>query len=306
MTIDISDFSIASLVALVLFLGAMIPRSVAHLALVVARGKTDDADPWLLAIAAAILACVALGAGMALFSARAHSLVQDTEAVSLAFLLFAVPAVLQVLRAWRGKHRREVKALSGGLVALAILSLPASMAIPTAALLQAAVPAPGETAPADNPAAAIANERFFTDSEVVNDPADYPIAAYLDRNLSWRGTLPGVPAPHGRNFYREIPAFTAFWFDQTATVLTFDATDTFGVLISRLTHVRANLAFSLMVFLYKLMCAVVLVAVSFDAVLAPGARALGRAVSRRPRAQTHADHGSPPEAAHADAHEPAH
>lgn len=283
MTVEISYFSLASLAALVLFLAVMIPRAVAHLALVVMRARTEDADPWLLAIAAAFLFCGALGVGMAIYSVRAHSLVQNTEAVSLAFVLFAIPAVLQVLRAWRGKHARQAKAFSHGLVALAILSLPASMAIPTAALLQATVAAPGQSPPADNPAAAIANERFFTDNEVANDPEDYPVAAFLAQNLSLKTTLPVSQRHQGRNFYLYVPAFTAFWFDQTATVLTFDATDTFGVIISRLSHVRANFAFSLMVFLYKLMCAVVLVAVSFDSLLAPGFLWLSHALRRRRR-----------------------
>ena len=60
-------------------------------------------------------------------------------------------------------------------------------------------------------------------------------------------------------------------------MLTFDATDTFGILVSPITHVRANWAFSLAVFGYKLLCALVLVAVTFDAVLRP----IGERIRRR-------------------------
>ena len=92
-------------------------------------------------------------------------------------------------------------------------------------------------------------------------------------------TLPSAAARpgHRRGFLRQIPIYTEFWIDQTTNMLTFDATDTFGILVSPITHVRANWAFSLAVFGYKLLCALVLVAVTFDAILRPiGERIRGR------------------------------
>ena len=168
-------------------------------------------------------------------------------------------------------------------MALAILSLPAAMAIQTAALLRAQASPTGQPAPAasDNPAAAVVNERFFTANEVANDPEDYPIATFLKRNLTVTGSVPTPSDLIGRNAIKDIPLVTGFWFDQTADVLTFEATDTFGALVSRITYVRANWAFSLAVFLYKLLCALVLVAVSFDAFIAPLAARFRRATHRR-------------------------
>ncbi len=122
---------------------------------------------------------------------------------------------------------------------------------------------------------------------MANDPEDYPVATWLAQNLTWRRQTTLHHGSFGYGFYREIPTFTAFWFDQTATVLTFDATDTFGVIVARITHVRANWSISLMVFLYKLLCAVVLVAVSFDTLLAPLALSLARAVRGKPPRALH-------------------
>ncbi len=286
MTIEASDFSLASIVALAAFLAIMAPRAAAHVInLLVGRltGRERHADRWLVAIAVSMLLCATLAAATGAFNARAHTLVSQSEAVTLSFLFFALPSVLQVARAWFNSRARQAAALSHVLVALAVLSLPAAMAIPTAALLQAqasptAQPAP---APADNPAAAIVNERFFTDNEVANDPEDYPIATWLDQNLSVSHAFAPHPGAVGANFIKDVPLFTGFWFDQTADVLTFEATDTFGALVSRITYVRANWAFSLAVFLYKLLCALVLVAVSFDAFIAPLAARFRRGPHRR-------------------------
>jgi hypothetical protein len=268
-TADISYFSLASIAALIAFVAIMIPRALFHLARKL-LGGSEPADRWLIAIAVSALACIGLGVVMAVWSDRAHRMLDASGAVTLTFLLFAAPAVLQVLRAWRSRHAKRVKLLSHALVLLAILSLPASMAIPTAALMQAtALASAAAPAPPDHPSAAVVDERFFTDNEVANDPEDYPAAAFLEQNFTWRHTFAPHPRMRGVNFYREIPTFTAFWFDQTTNMLSFDATDTFGVLISRIAHVRANWAFSLAVFVYKLLCALVLVAVTFDNLLAP-------------------------------------
>ena len=287
MTIEASYFSLASIAALALFLGIMAPRAVWHTLTVIAgriRGEPAPADRWLVAIAVSMLLCAGLALGTGVFTAKARNLLNQSETVTLSFLFFALPSVLQVARAWEGSRAHRAQGLSHALEALAVLSLPAAMAIPTAALLQAqAAPAGAPAAaPADNPAAAVANARYFTDNEVANDPEDYPIATFLGRNLTWDHTLPPDPTLIGRTFYKDVPLFTGFWFDQTADVLTFEATDTFGALVSRITYVRANWAFSLAVFLYKLLCALVLVAVSFDAFIAPLATRFRRAAHRRP------------------------
>jgi hypothetical protein len=283
MTIEVSYFSLASIAALVLFLGVMIPRSLFHLLAVAfggVSGKRMMADRWLIAIAVAFLLCGAMGLATGVFHATAQGLFDTYEGVALSFLFFAAPAVLQVLRAWKNTHAKKVKALSHALVALAVLSLPASMAIPTAALLQlTAAPAgqPG-AAPADNPAAAVADVRYFTDNNVANDPVDYPIAVWLQDNFSWKHTYAPDPTMMGKNFYREIPTYTGFWFDQTTEALTFEGTTTFGAEVSRITQVPANYAFALAVFLYKLLCGLVLVAVSWDTLIKP---ALDAAAHRR-------------------------
>jgi len=285
MTIEASYFSLASIAALIAFLAIMAPRAVWHTASVLiglVTRRRPPTDRWLVAIAVAMLLCAGLALGTGLFNAKAHNLLDRSEGVTLSFLFFALPSVLQVARAWFNSRARQARTLSHVLVALAVLSLPAAMAIPTSALLQAQASPTAQPAPvsADNPAAAIVNERFFTDSEVANDPEDYPIATFLQQNLTWTRTVAPHPGLVGRNFYKDIPLFTGFWFDQTADVLTFEATDTFGALVSRITYVRANLAFSLAVFLYKLLCALVLVAVSFDAFIGPLAARLRR-VSHR-------------------------
>ncbi len=279
MQVAVSYFSLMSLAALGLFLLVMIPRALFHLlawALSPITRKPPERDPWLAAIGAAFLVCAGLSAAGALFNQSAKDIAAAYESVTFAFLLFAAPAVLQVLRAWANVHAKKVKALSHALVALAILSLPASMAIPTAALLQSTEPA--AAAPADNPAAALADERYFTDNEVANDPQDYPIATWLQDNFTWRGET-DAPA-RGKGFYREIPTYTAYWFDQTTNALSFEGTDTFGVMVSRITHVRANVAFSAAVFIYKLLCALVLVAVVFNVLFGPLASRLQK-TSRR-------------------------
>jgi hypothetical protein len=220
----------------------------------------------------------------AVFNAKALALFNRSDAVALTFLFFAAPAVLQVLRAWANKHAKRSMVLSHGLVALAVLSLPASMAIPTAALLlpdalknPAAAAAPPSP---DNPAAALADERYFTDNEVANDPEDFPAATWLTDNLSWRLDIPDAPTP-GKNFYREIPIFTDFWFDQTSNALSLDGADTLGLLVSRITNVRTNVAFSAVVFLYKLLATLVLAAVTYDALLRPIIEGAGRVRRRR-------------------------
>lgn len=272
--IDISYLSLASILALIIFLAVIVPRSLYHVgraALGLFSSRKQPVDGWLVAIALSILVCAGLSAATGLYNNRAHTLLDESASVTLSFLFFATPGVLQVLRAWRNKRAEKTKVTSHLLVALAVLSLPASMAVPTAALLQstAALTAQPGAVPADSLAAGIADERYFTDNEVANDPEDYPVAAFLQQNFSLHRVVAPGEKLHARFFYREIPMFTAFWLDQTANALTFEATDTFGLLISRITHVRANLAFSSAVFLYKLLCALVLVAVSFDAVLSP-------------------------------------
>ena len=279
MTLEVSYFSAASLLALLIFLAAMIPRALWHLAQVVFGGlfgHRPSSDPWLAVIGVAFLLCGALGVASGVFNDTARSLVHDREMVVLSFLFFAAPAVLQVLRAWSATHAKKVRVLSHTMVALAILSLPASMAIPTAALMQAhAAPAADAAAaalpaaPPANPAAGIAGAGIFTDNEVANDPEDYPIATWMRANLTFQRKAPAMDGGRGRNFFREIPTYTGFWFDQTTDVLSFEATDTFGVIVSRITHVRANLGFSAMVFLYKLLCALVLVAVAWSSLIRP-------------------------------------
>ncbi|MBS0296473.1 MAG: hypothetical protein JSR45_09185 [Proteobacteria bacterium] len=280
---EVSYFSAASLLALAIFLLVMIPRALWHLAQSLLGGlfgHRPERDPWLVVIAVAFLLCAGLGVVSGVFNDTAQSLVHDRELVVLSFLFFAAPAVLQVMRAWSASHTKKVVVLSHAMVALAILSLPASMAIPTAALMQAhvlptaAAPGPDQAAaapaaPADNPAAAIADAGFFTDNEVANDPVDYPIATWMRANLTFQRQMPNIDGERGRNFFREIPTYTGFWFDQTTNALSFEATDTFGVIVSRITHVRANLGFSAMVFLYKLLCALVLVAVTWSSLIRP-------------------------------------
>ncbi|HEY3813057.1 MAG TPA: hypothetical protein VGL66_07505 [Caulobacteraceae bacterium] len=279
MVIAVSYFSLASMAALALFLLIMIPRALYHTAMVLVGAitrKPPPRDPWLLAIAFAFMVCALLGALTIRYHSNARDIADAYASVTFAFLLFAAPAMLQVLRAWANVHAKKVAVLSHALVALAVLSLPASMAIPTAALLQSTV----QVAPANNPAAAIADQNYFTDNEVANDPVDYPIAAWIQDNLTFKRTLHTDPNMKGQNFYRQVPTYTAYWFDQTANALTFEATDTFGVLVSRITHVRANLAFSAAVFLYKLMCAVVLVAVVFNVLFGPMAGRLHKTERR--------------------------
>lgn len=286
-TIEASYFSLASIAALVVFLAIMAPRALLHTAAAIIgrlTGRPAPVDRWLVAIAVFMLLCAGLAVGAGMFNTKAHSLLNQSESVTLSFLFFALPSVLQVARAWFNSRARHALGLSHVLVALAVLSLPAAMAIPTAALLQAQASPTGQpaAAPADNPAAAVVNERYFTDNEVANDPEDYPIATFLGRNLTWSQTFAPDPTLMGRNFYKDVPLFTGFWFDQTADVLTFEATDTFGALVSRITYVRANWAFSLAVFLYKLLCALVLVAVSFDAFIGPLAARFRRPAHRHP------------------------
>ena len=285
MSVDISWFSLASILALALFILVIIPRALGHILAVagrLARGRPSEADPWLVGIALVVLVCAGLVAGLALWSDRAQRALNASAAVTFAFLFFAAPAVMQVMRAWAVQHAHKAKAGSHVLAALAVLSLPASMAIPTAALMRAAALPPAAAAPADNPAAAIADARFFTDNEVANDPEDYPAAAWLARNFTWHAALPARRGGRRRSFLAEAPAYTAFWFDETTNMLTFDAPDAFGVLVSRITHVRANWAFSLMVWGYKLLCALVLVAVTFDVFLLPLAETIRRTRRRRP------------------------
>jgi hypothetical protein len=285
MTIDVSYFSLASLISLALFLAIIVPRAILHVANLLAGGLTGRAvrpDRWLVAIAVAILLCIGFGVA-GVFSQSARDLAASSEAVALSFLLFATPALLQVLRAFAHRRARTISLFSQVLVVLAVISLPASMAIPTAAVLQATAAPTGQPggAPADNPAAALANSRYFTDSEQVNDPDDYPIATYLARSASWNGTIPRVEGIRHQHFYRQIPIFTSFWLDQTTDVLSFEATDVFGVVVSPITHVRANWAISLAVLLYKTLCAVVLVALTFDPLLAPLVAGVQRMFRRR-------------------------
>ena len=285
MAVDVSYFSLASLISLALFLALIVPRSLAHvghlLTGLVTR-KPVPVDRWLIGIALAILACVGLAAAGDL-SVRARDMAASSEAVAFSFLLFATPALLQVLRAFAHRRTRTISLFSRLLVALAVLSLPASMAIPTAAVLQATAAPVGQPggAPADNPAAGLANAGYFTDSEPVNDPDDYPIATYLMRNANWTGTIPDLRLTRHLHFYREIPVYTAFWLDQTTDILSFEATDVFGVEVSPIAHVRANWAISLAVLLYKTLCAVVLLAITFDPLWSPLAEALQERFRRR-------------------------
>jgi hypothetical protein len=292
MAVEVSWFAIASIVALGIFMVAIIPRALGHLAAVAGRlvlRRRAEADPWLIAIAGVVLVCAGLVVGMAAFADRAQRLLHASAAVTFAFLFFALPAVLQVLRAWGRHHAHRPQVLSHLLVALAVLSLPASMAFPTAALMQATQgPAPA-SAPAGagagaNPIAAYADGTYFTDNGVANDPVDYPAAAFLERDLSWHVVQPAPRPGHRHSFYRDIPAFTAFWFDETTNMLAFDAPNSFGVLISRITNVPANWAFALAVEGYKLLCALVLVAVTFDVFLRPMADRIRRVRRRRDEA----------------------
>ena len=285
MDAEISYFSAASIAALAIFLVFTIPRALWHLLRAASRAfgrKDTSVDAWLVAIGASTLVCAGLAAAVAAYSDRTQHLLNASAALTFAFLFFALPSVFQVLRAWSSQHGHKAQVLSHPLVLLAILSLPASMAIPTAALLRTTQAVQPRAAPANNPAAAMVDERFFTDSEIVNDPDDYPAARFL-RQYATVTLPPPDPARRGhrRGLLRQIPMFTAFWFDQTTNMLTFDATDSFGVLISPIAHVRANWAFSLAVFGYKLLCALILVAVTFDALLRPiGDRVRGRRTAR--------------------------
>ena len=280
----ISDFSVASMGALAVFLTIMIPWSLWHMLRSTGRAlgwKGPPADPWLTAIGVMTLSCLALGGAVALYSDRTQRLLNASAALTIALLFFALPAVFQVLRAWSSQHGHKARVLSHPLVLLAILSLPASMAVPTAALMRASDAVQPISAPADNPAAALVDERFFTDSEIVNDPEDYPAAQVLQRYATVALPQPPARRGHRRDMFGQIPIYTAFWIDQTTNMLTFDATDTFGVLVSPITHVRANWAFALAVFGYKLLCALVLVAVTFDAVLRPIGERIRRRRSRK-------------------------
>ena len=49
----------------------------------------------------------------------------------------------------------------------------------------------------------------------MNDPDDYPIARFLEQNLTWRIAADPRRATPGRDAYRQIPSYTAFWVDQT-------------------------------------------------------------------------------------------
>ena len=121
MPVAVSYFSIASMAALVLFLGIMIPRALFHLGLLglgVFTRKRPANDPWLTAIGITFLICAGLAAAGTAFNANAKSLAASYESVTLAFLLFAAPAVLQVMRAWANVHAKQVKVLSHALVAL--------------------------------------------------------------------------------------------------------------------------------------------------------------------------------------------
>ncbi len=282
MDTQVSYFSLASLIALALFLAVIIPQSLWHLGRGLGRvfGRKDrSVDPWLVAIGLVMLLCAALVAAVTVYSDRTQRLLNASAALSFAFLFFALPAVLQVLRAWSSQHGHKAQVLSHPLVLLAILSLPASMAIPTAELMRTTQAVQPLVAPADNPAAALVDERFFTDSEIVNDPVDYPVARFLQQYATLDLALPAPAGRHGhrRSVLRQIPMYTAFWLDQTTNMLTFDATDSFGALVSPISHVRANWAFSLVVWAYKLLCGLILVAVTFDVLLRPiGERIRGR------------------------------
>ena len=286
MDTQLSYFSLASLIALALFLGLIIPQSLWHLARGAGRvfGRKDrSVDPWLVAIGLITLVCAGMVVVVTIYSDRTQRLLNTSAALTIAFLFFALPAVLQVFRAWSSQHGHKAQVLSHPLVLLAILSLPASMAIPTAELMRTTQAVQPQAVRADNPSAAIVDDRFFTDSEFVNDPVDYPAARFLQQYATLTVPLPLGPSRHGhrRNVLRTIPIFTAFWFDQTTNMLTFDAADSFGVLVSPISHVRANWAFSLVVWLYKLLCGLILVAVTFDTVLRPiGQRIRGRRAAK--------------------------
>jgi hypothetical protein len=266
-TVNISYFSLASIWALALFLAIMIPRALYHLGHVIWGGVTRKpvpSDRWLIAIALSMVICAGLALAAELFKARTQDLLAQSTVLVLNMLFFAAPAVLQVLRAFFRRHVKEARGLSHALLALAIISLPASMGVATAALLQSTAAA--AATPADSPATSLADSSYFTDNGVANDPVDYPIATYLQKTLGFTHTF---KMRHGVDFYRLIPTFTGFWIDETTDVLSFDGTDTFGILVSPLTFVRANWAMSLAVFVYKLMCALVLVAVTFDGLVRP-------------------------------------
>ena len=269
MTVEVSYFSLICLLALGVFLAIMVPRSLFHLGhVVVSRlvGRPTPIDGWLLGIAVSMLVCAALALAAALDNNRAQDILNRSAAPLLSLLFFALPAVLQVVRAWANKHARSARAMSHVLVALAIVSLPASMAVATAALLQSTA---AVSPTLDSPAAALADDRYFTDSEMANDPADFPIATFLEQNATLSYAVPPDLRLRGLRIYRQIPTFTAFWIDQTTDVLSFEASDCFGVVVSPITFVRDEWAIEAAVFVYKLLCALVLVAVSFDAILAP-------------------------------------
>ena len=102
-TIEASYFSLASIAALVVFLAIMAPQAITHtVSALVARvkGRVQRADHWLVAIAVSILFCAGLAVGTGVFNTKAHNLLNQSEAVTLSFLLFALPSVLQVARAW--------------------------------------------------------------------------------------------------------------------------------------------------------------------------------------------------------------
>ena len=96
-----------------------------------------NSDRWLIAIAAAFLICAALATLAAVFRTHTRTLLDRSNAATFAFLFFSSPAVLQVLRAWDNRRVKNIKLFSHALVALAVLSLPASLGVPTAALLHA-------------------------------------------------------------------------------------------------------------------------------------------------------------------------
>ena len=116
MDTQISYFSLASLVALALFLAVIIPQSLWHLLRGVggAFGRKDrSADPWLVAIGIITLVCVALVVAVTVYSDRTQRLLNASAALTFAFLFFALPAVLQVLRAWSSQHGPQAIAARG-------------------------------------------------------------------------------------------------------------------------------------------------------------------------------------------------
>lgn len=266
MPIEISYFSLASVVALVLFLSIMLPRAVFHVGDIVfgaLSGRSVAVDRWMLAVGVAFLLCVALASASIMAPTHAQTVVDRYNAIALAFLFFAAPSVLQVLRAWENRRAKKMRTLSHAMVALAIISLPASMGVPTAALLHA----PGGRTSMTT--AAPANDSYFTDNEYINDKGDYPIAQFLEKSLTLRFTVNPHGLITGHVIWRDIPIFTAFWIDQTLTATTFDATDAFGVTVGRITNVRNNFALDLAVFVYKLLCTLILAAVTFDLLIRP-------------------------------------